>query len=96
VYYCPAGSAFGQSGHPGYARERSTLFEAGLLTKSEVKALTADWRAEFARAWQPDFFYIAGPCEIYQGESARQKHFAWTDIPSALVQQWEAARQRAE
>jgi hypothetical protein len=27
---------------------------------------------------------------------ARQKHFAWADIPSVLVQQWEAARQRAD
>jgi hypothetical protein len=80
----------------GYARERSTLFAAGLLSKSEVAALTAEWRSEFARAMQPDFIYVAGPGEIYQGAVARQKHFAWADIPSALVQQWEAARQRAD
>ena len=48
------------------------------------------------RASQPDFAYVAGPGEIYQGAVARQKHFAWADIPSALVQQWEAARQRAD
>ena len=41
-------------------------------------------------------FAIAGPGEIYKGAVARQKHFAWADIPSALVQQWEAARQRAD
>jgi hypothetical protein len=81
--------------YPGYARERSALFEAGLLTKSEAKALTAEWRAEFQRASQPNFFFTTAPGEILQGEAARQKHFAWADIPTALVQQWEAARQRA-
>jgi hypothetical protein len=82
--------------YPGYARERSALFEAGLLTKSEVKALTADWRIEFNRASQPNFFFTTAPGEILQGEAARQKHFAWADIPSALVEQWEAAPQRAD
>ena len=47
------------------------------------------------RKLQPDFFFIAGPGEIYQGAVARQKHFAWADIPSALVQKWEGARRRA-
>jgi hypothetical protein len=81
---------------PGPARERSALFAAGLPTKREVAALTAEWRAEFERASQRDFFFVAAPGEIYQGAAARQKHFAWADIPSALVQQWEAARQRAD
>jgi hypothetical protein len=56
----------------------------------------ADWKVEFERASQPDFFFTAGPGEIYHGEAARQKHFAWADIPSVLVQQWEAARQRED
>jgi hypothetical protein len=81
---------------PGPARERSTLYEHGLLGAAEARALVADWRAEFKRAMQPNFFYIARPGEIYQGAVARQKHFAWADIPRALLQQWEAARQRAE
>jgi hypothetical protein len=76
---------------PGPARERSVLWEAGLLTKREVAALTAEWRAEFVRASEPDFFFIAGPGEIYQGAAAREKHFAWADIPNALVEKWEAA-----
>jgi len=79
--------------YPGYARERSLLYEHGLLGEAEARALVADWKVEFERASQPDFFFIAGPGEIYQGAVARQKHFAWADIPSALVQQWEAARQ---
>jgi hypothetical protein len=81
---------------PGLRRQRSTLYEHGLLGAAEARALVADWRAEFKRASQPDFVYVAGPGEIYQGAVARQKRFAWADIPSALVQQWEAARQRAD
>jgi hypothetical protein len=81
--------------YPGYAWERSTLYEHGLLGVAEARVLVADWRAEFERASQPDFAYVAGPGEIYQGALARQKHFAWANIPSALVQQWEAACQRA-
>jgi hypothetical protein len=64
---------------PGYNHESSTLFAAGLLSKSELAALTREWRAEFNRAHQPDFFFIAGPGEIYYGAIARQKHFAWAD-----------------
>jgi hypothetical protein len=63
-----------------------------LLGDAEARALAADWRFEFKRAMQPDFFYVAGPGQIYQGTIARQKHFAWADIPSALVEQWEAAQ----
>jgi hypothetical protein len=82
--------------YPGYARERSTLYEHGLLGEAEARALVADWKVEFERASQPAFFFTASPGEILHGEAARQKHFAWADIPSALVQQWEAARRRAE
>jgi hypothetical protein len=81
---------------PGLRRQRSTLYEHGLLDEAEARALVADWKVEFERASQPDFFFTAGPGEILHGEVARQKHFAWADIPSALVQQWEAARQRAD
>jgi hypothetical protein len=77
---------------PGLRRQRSTLYEHGLLSAAEARALVAEWHAEFKRAMQPNFFYIAGPGEIYQGVLARQKHFAWAHIPSVLVQQWEAAR----
>jgi hypothetical protein len=77
--------------YPGHTRERSALFTAGLLSKREVAALTAEWRAEFDRASKPDFVYVAGPGEIYQGALARQKLFAWADIPSALLRQWQAA-----
>jgi hypothetical protein len=75
---------------PGLKLQRSTLYEHGLLGEAEARALVIDWRAEFKRASQPDFVYVAGPGEIYQGALARQKHFAWADIPPSLLQQWEA------
>jgi hypothetical protein len=78
--------------YPGYARERSTLYEHGLLGEAEARALVADWKVEFERASQPDFFFTAGPGEILHGEAARQKHFEWADIPQTLLQQFEAAR----
>jgi hypothetical protein len=78
--------------YPGYARERSTLYEHGLLGEAEARALVADWKVEFERASQPDFFFTAAPGEILQGEAARQKHFDWAHIPSSLLQQWQAAR----
>jgi hypothetical protein len=81
---------------PGLRLQRSTLYEHGLLGKAEARALVADWRAEFARASQRDFFFVAAPDEIYQGAVARQKHFAWADVPLTLLQEWEAARQRAD
>jgi hypothetical protein len=81
---------------PGLKLQRSTLYEHGLLGEAEARALVSDWKVEFERASQPSFFFTAAPGEILQGEAARQKHFAWADIPSALVQQWEAARQRAD
>jgi len=68
----------------------------GLLSAHELKTLTTEWRTQFARAWEAGFAFVAAPGEIYQGAVARQKHFAWADIPSALLQQWEAARERAD
>ena len=69
--------------YPGYARERSTLYEHGLLGEAEARALVADWKVEFERASQPAFFFTASPGEILHGEAARQKYFAWADIPSS-------------
>jgi hypothetical protein len=81
---------------PGLDRQRSTLYEHGLLSAAERRTLVADWHAEFKRASQPNFFFIGAPGEIYHGALARERHFIWADIPSALVQQWEAARQKSQ
>jgi hypothetical protein len=82
--------------YPGYARERSTLYERGLLGEAEARALVADWKVEFERASQPAFFFTAAPGEILQGEAARQKHFEWADSPQTLLQQFEAARTKTK
>jgi hypothetical protein len=79
---------------PGYFSERSYLFEAGALSAEEKATLKTEWRAEFERAYEPDFTYIGDPDEILHGAEARQKHFAFADIPRSLICRWEAARRR--
>jgi hypothetical protein len=73
-----------------YDRERSTLYEAGLLAEEERAELLAYWRHEFNRAHGRDFFYCAGPGRILHGAAARREHFRWADIPRALVAAWRA------
>jgi hypothetical protein len=73
--------------HPGYDRERSTLYAAGLLGADEAAELLAYWRQEFDRGHGPDFFYC-GSGKTLRGEAARHAHFAWADIPPALVDEW--------
>jgi hypothetical protein len=75
--------------HPGRDRERSTLFEAGLLGAEEAAELLADWRREFDRGHGPNFFHCASG-KILRGEAARREHFRWADIPPALVDEWSA------
>jgi hypothetical protein len=73
--------------HPGRDRERSTLFEAGLLGAEEAAELLTDWRREFDRANSADFFCCVGGKNL-RGEAARHEHFKWADIPPALVEAW--------
>ena len=47
--------------YPGPDRERSKLYEAGLLVEAERAELLAYWREEFDRAHGPDFFCCMGP-----------------------------------
>jgi hypothetical protein len=76
--------------YPGYNRERSTLYEAGLLAEAERAELLAYWRGQFERAWDPNFFHCGGPGKILHGAAARRAHFEWADIPPALVEAWSA------
>jgi hypothetical protein len=73
---------------PGPELERSTLFEAGLLTEPEQAELVAYWKYEFARACHPGFFVCLGQGHFLEGEQARQAHYRWADIPAALVEAW--------
>jgi hypothetical protein len=79
--------------YPGPDLERSTLYEADLLTESEKAELLAQWRHEFDRAWRPDFFHCTGS-EFLEGEAARAAHFRWCDLPPSLLEEWTAERRQ--
>src|SRR5262245_12974140 len=70
----------GELRYPGYDRERSTLYEAGLLAEAERAELLAHWREEFDRAYDRDFFCCKGPRKFLHGAAARREHFKWADI----------------
>jgi hypothetical protein len=68
--------------YPGYDRERSTLWAAGLLLDdNERGALEAEWRAAFDLAQR-----------LPAGE--RNAVFAWADIPKELVRRWSSPRRK--
>ena len=75
---------------PGYDRQQSVLFEAGVLTEEEAAELVAWWHEQFERAQRPDFFFCAGPGRLFSGADARRRQYAWADIPDRLVKEWEA------
>lgn len=79
---------------PGYFRQQSYLFDAGVLEEPERVALLAFWRKEFERTYRPGFSHTAGPGEIFHGAAARRKHLDWADVPDSLRQQWTAERRR--
>jgi hypothetical protein len=79
---------------PGYDRERSTLYEAGLLADEEKAELLADWRQAFDKAQRLDLGYCIGPGRWLTGERARRAYYAWVDIPAELVQKWTEEHQR--
>jgi hypothetical protein len=78
--------------HPGRDLERSTLFDAGLLGAEEEDQLVRDWRHEFDRSHDPNFFVCEGPGKFLHGEAARAAHYAWADIPLSLVEEWSSER----
>jgi len=80
---------------PGPDRERSALYDAGLLGEEEAHALETEWRAEFARSWQAGFTVCLGPGEFRTGASARRAHYAWADIPKPLLKRWMEERRNA-
>ena len=80
--------------YPGYEREQSTLYEAGLLGEDERTGLLTFWRKEFERAHEPHFFHCEGPGRIFEGAKARRRHFCWADIPRELLKEWTRRRTR--
>ena len=82
--------------YPGYDREQSTLYRAGLLGEEERAELLGFWREEFEKASAPDFWTALRPNCILEGEPARKAHIRWADIPRELVREWTAQRRRRE
>jgi hypothetical protein len=82
------------TGHrPSYDLERSTLWRKNLLTADEKIALETEWKLEFQRAQALDFTLNDGD-GLLKGGCARTAHYAWADIPPALVKRWSAAARR--
>jgi hypothetical protein len=75
--------------YPGYDREQSYLFEAGVLSEAECAELLRSWRRKFEQAQTPGFDLNDGE-RILIGDRARAAHFEWAGIPRALVEQWSA------
>src|SRR6516164_7223274 len=63
---------------PGYDRQQSYLFTAGVLAEAECDELLRFWRREFEFAQTPDFSLNDGK-QILQGDRARAAHYAWAD-----------------
>jgi hypothetical protein len=75
---------------PPFDRERSTLFELGLLESDEAKALVARWRRHWEEAQQPGFHFMDGDGRMHTGQRARWKQYAYFDVPRTLRERWEA------
>src|SRR5262249_49905285 len=69
--------AAGELQHPGYFRERSYLYEHGILSQEERVELEAEWREAFDAA---------------RGKSAKERREAYefADIPNELIERWRA------
>ena len=68
--------------HPGYSRERSTLWRAGVLTEAERVEVETEWRREFDAAKG-------------KGAAARREHYEHHDIPLELVEKWTPQKKKA-
>ena len=86
IYDAPEGIEF------DYDRERSTLYEAGLLDADEAAALVEYWKLEFQKAHAPEFAYCAGPGQFLKGRAAIEAHLRWADVPASLIRQWTRER----
>jgi hypothetical protein len=67
--------------HPGYGRERSTLWRANVLSGAERLELEAEWKVAFDEVKA-------------RGGRARREHHEHHDIPAELIERWEGERRR--
>lgn len=80
----------------GYARERSGLWRAGILSIAERAEVEAEWRAEFAKAQRPGFMHVLGQGRILTGAAARTAHYRAMDIPNELLREWRVRHRRPQ
>jgi hypothetical protein len=67
--------------HPGYFRERSVLWRAGVLSQEERSELELQWQMDFDSVQRLD-------------ARTRREHYEYHDIPAELIEQWQAERRR--
>jgi hypothetical protein len=75
---------------PGFSRERSTLWEAGLLGAAERRALEADWREEFFKSLAPGFTFREREGHYLHGHEAHIAALVFHDCPAALAERFSA------
>jgi hypothetical protein len=66
---------------PGYFRERSYLYDHGVLSQQERHELEAEWKAAFDAARG-------------MGAAERREHLQHHDVPAELVKRWADAARR--
>ena len=71
------------------------LFAANLLSPRERKQLRRLWRAQYEEAYAEGFVHCLGPSQWLHGDAARDAHFRWYGIPSALIDEWDSERKEA-
>ena len=67
---------------PGYDRQQSYLFAAGVLEEKERAELELQWRRDFEHA------------RSIEDPVARKRYLDWADVPISLRQEWRAERRR--
>jgi hypothetical protein len=80
--------------YPGRDYAPAALFEAKLLTASELAELMTRWRADFERAQAADFRLCLAPGRTLKGKAARKAHLKWAGVPRALIRKWTAEYRR--
>jgi hypothetical protein len=70
--------------------ERSTLYVAGLLSEEERAELETWWRGRGNRISSSVMALVASS----KVAAARRAHLRWADVPSSLVDRWQAGRRR--
>jgi hypothetical protein len=64
------------------------LYQSGVLGEEEAGELREWWHKEFDRAWDPHFSFAPGLERFSPVPVARDKHYAWMDLPPELHQKW--------